>query len=71
MSKTAQIKPIKGWLLVSRENDTPPFARDKIGPWCICWDGTFPTKKAAMKFAKDNHWQPGYRAVRGQLAALI
>jgi hypothetical protein len=35
----------------------------------IAWDERFPTKKAALGFARTHQWPSGYRAWRGELRA--
>lgn len=60
---------VDGWVLVAREEDHATGIRSKSGPWYICWHEIFGRKKEALAFAKRHHWNPGYRAVRGRLAA--
>ena len=67
--KKAKITPIVGWILISREWEVTAGRGRKCGPWYVCWEETFTTKKRAISFAKENGWCPPYRAVRGQIAA--
>lgn len=65
--KRKTIKPIAGWVLIGREEEGGAFEKPRLGDWYICWHELFDRKRDAMKFARDNKWPPGYRAVRGGL----
>lgn len=59
-----KIDPIKGWLLVSREE----LASGELGGWYIAWESPFETKSKALSFAKRHGWPQPYLATRGQIS---
>lgn len=60
----AKIAPVAGWILLTREE----IDEQKTGDWYIAWLEPFRTKRAAIAFARVNHWQAPFRAVRGKLS---
>lgn len=70
--KPEKIEPVRGWLLICREEvfNDEDLSKPKFGPrWYIGWHEPFGTKKAALAFAKSNKWYAPYKAVRGELRA--
>ena len=65
-----KIKPIKGWVLVSRETEMTADGKNIDHGKYICWEGVFETKAKALGFAAQNNWPKQYWAVRGEMRVI-
>jgi hypothetical protein len=62
-----KIKPIEGWVLVTREDQPRIDGLRKIGEEYICWHELFDQRIRAIGFATKNGWPKPWKAVRGKL----
>ena len=62
------IKPIKGWVLCTYEDEIRMDDKKPKREHYICWHEIFDTYEKAAKFARDNNWQKPWNVTRGQLA---
>lgn len=58
-ARLLKVEDVAGWVLICKDDDSKD--------WHIGWVEPFGTKKSALSFASDNHWQKPYQAVRGRI----
>jgi hypothetical protein len=60
----AKVTPLKGWVLVTREDQERIDGKREIGEQYICWHEIFDTRIDAFSFAVKNKWPKPWWAKR-------